>query len=181
MWIELPEMIEPVFVAELVTITPMKAGSGPDGGGVELPGSVDQSRPQVGVRGSSAKPLKLLGAARPLNVLSFAHCAPQNVTELPTAALWSLMTKLPPPGAKENPTGAQVVVAILPPTSVMVVVMVNEPADAYVCEPLTEYEPPAPVIVPAVEVPSPQSMLAEKSDSVPDGLAASVNVAVRPL
>src|SRR2546427_6092653 len=161
-------MVDPVLVAELVTITPMKAGSGRDGGGVELPGSVDQSRPQVGVRGSSAKPLKLLGAARPLNVLSFAHCAPQNVTGLPTAALWSLMTKLPPPGAKENPTVAHVVVAILPPTSVMVVVMVNEPADAYVCEPLTEYEP-APVIVPAVEVPSPQSMLAEKSDSVPDG------------
>jgi hypothetical protein len=130
-------MVEPVFVAELVTITPMKAGSGPDGGGVELPGSLDQSRPQVGVCGSSAKPLKLLGAPRPLNLLSFAHCAPQNVTELPTVAFWSLMTKLPPPGAKENPTVAHAAVAILPPTSVMVVVMVNEPVDAYVCEPLT--------------------------------------------
>jgi len=59
--------------------------------------------------------------------------------------------------------------------------MVNEPAEAYVCEPLTEYEPTAPAIVPVVELPSPQSMPAEKSDSVPEGLAASVNVAVRPL
>src|SRR5258706_2087289 len=133
-------MVEPVFVAELVMITPMKAGSGPDGGGAELPGSLDQSRPQVGVRGSSAKPLKLLGAPRPLNVLSLAHCAPQNVTELPTLACWSLMTKLPTPGANENPTVAHVAVAILPPTSVMVVAMSNEPVNAYVCKPLTAEE-----------------------------------------
>src|SRR5712691_4009240 len=127
---ESPEIAEPVLVTESVTTTPMNAGRGPDGGGVELPGSVDQSTPQAGVRGLSAKPLKLLDALVPLEVLSLAHCALQKVTELPTAAFCLPMTKVPPPGANENPTVVQDAVAVLPPTSVIVVVMVNSPVDA---------------------------------------------------
>jgi hypothetical protein len=74
----LPEIVEPDFVLELVTITPMNAGSGPAGGGVLLPGSVLQSTRQLGVAGFSAKPLKLAGAAPPLSELSFHHCAPRR-------------------------------------------------------------------------------------------------------
>src|SRR5216683_2679276 len=113
------------------------------GGGVLLPGSVVQATPQLGVVGSSPKPLKLRGAEPPLVGLSFAHCAPQKVTALPVAAFLSPMTKLPPPGAKANPTVLQELVAVLPPTSWMVVVMVKMPVVAYVCAPLTMYAPPA--------------------------------------
>src|SRR5258708_2626277 len=102
MWRVLPEIVEPDLAAELVTITAMKVGSGPAGGGVLLPGSAVQPLPQVGVVGFSAKPLKLRGAEPPLKELSFAHCAPQKVTEVPVAAFRSPMTKLPPPGP--NPT-----------------------------------------------------------------------------
>jgi len=73
-----PEICEPDLDVELVTITPMNAGSGPVGGGGLLPGPVVQSVPQLGVAGSRAKPLKLAGAAPPLRVLRFHHCAPQN-------------------------------------------------------------------------------------------------------
>jgi hypothetical protein len=47
------------------------------------------------------------------------------------------MTKLPPPGANENPIAVQDAVAVLPPTSLMAVMIVNIPVDAYMCEPLT--------------------------------------------
>src|SRR6266478_1438860 len=137
MWTVLPEISEPSLPTELVTITAMKVGSGPSGGGVLLPGSVVQATPQLGVVGSSAKPLKLRGAEPPLVGLSFAHCAPQKVTEVPVAAFLSPITKLPPPGAKANPTVVQELVAMLPPTSWIVVVMVKMPVVAYVCAPLT--------------------------------------------
>src|SRR5712692_692811 len=137
MWTVSPEISEPSLPTELVTITAMKAGSGPSGGGVLLPGSVVQATPQLGVVGSSAKPLKLRGAEPPLKELSFAHRAPQKVTEVPIAAFLSPMTKLPPPGAKANPRVLHDVTAMLPPTSLMVVVMVKVPVVAYVCEPLT--------------------------------------------
>src|SRR5258708_24383739 len=95
-----PEIVEPDLVIELETITPMKAGRGPAGGGVLLPGSVLQPVPQLGVLGLSAKPLKLAGAVPPLKEFSFHHCAPQNVTAVPTALFWSPITNEPPPGAK---------------------------------------------------------------------------------
>src|SRR4029077_780986 len=108
MWIESPEIADPDLVTKWVTTTPMNAGSGPDGGGVELPGAVDQLLPQPGVCGLPAKPLKLRGAP---NELSSAHCALQKVTELPTAPFLP-MTKLPPPGANENPIAVQDAVAV---------------------------------------------------------------------
>ena len=46
-----PEIVGPDFELELVTITPMKAGNGPSGGGALLPGLVVQSTPQLGVDG----------------------------------------------------------------------------------------------------------------------------------
>jgi sulfur carrier protein ThiS len=91
------------------------------------------------------------------------------------------MTKLPPPGANENPTTLHDALAVLPPTSVIVVVTVNWPGDGNVCEPSTAYAP-TPVLdtIPAVELPSPQLIVAVKSEAVPDGAAASAKVAVRP-
>jgi hypothetical protein len=68
-----PEISEPDFDIELETITPMNEGSGPAGGGGLLPGPVVQFVPQLGVDGSSAKPLKLAGAVPGLSVLSFHH------------------------------------------------------------------------------------------------------------
>src|SRR5712691_7514736 len=182
MWTVSPEISEPSLPTELVTITAMKAGSGPSGGGVLLPGSVVQATPQLGVVGFSAKPLKLLGAEPPLVGLSFAHCAPQKVTESPTEAFWSPMTKLPPPGAKPNPRVLHDATALLPPTSLMVVVMMNVPVVAYVCEPLTVYGPPlGPAMVPAVaKVASPQAMLAEYSAAVAL-VSGSVKVATVPV
>src|SRR5215468_10473729 len=55
------------------------------GGGVELPGSVDQLTPQVGAGGVSSKPLNAAGAVPPESEFAFHHCAPQKVTALPTA------------------------------------------------------------------------------------------------
>jgi hypothetical protein len=43
-----------------------------------------------------ANPLKSEGAAPPLSVFKLAHCAPQNVTRLPTTALRSPTTNVPP-------------------------------------------------------------------------------------
>ena len=94
-----PEILGPDLLDELVTITAISAGSGPSGGGELLPGSALQLIPQAGVPGLSAKPLKLRGAGPPLSALIFAHCAPQNVTEVPTAEFSFPMTKAPPPGA----------------------------------------------------------------------------------
>ena len=96
----LPDVVGPDLAAELVTITPISAGRGPSGGGELLPGAARQAIPHVGVLGLLAKPLKLRGAGPPVRKLTFAHWAPQNVTELPTAALLSPITKAPPPGAK---------------------------------------------------------------------------------
>src|SRR4051812_2429611 len=103
MWIELPEIADPDLLTELVTITPMKVGSGAEGGGAELPGAVIQLTPQSGVRGDLAKPLKLLESFPAAARLFWVHCAPQNITRSPMPACWLPMAKLPPPGANENP------------------------------------------------------------------------------
>src|SRR5260370_36701605 len=125
MCIESPEIVAPDLFTESVTTTPMNAGSGPVGGGVELPGSADQLRPQPGARGLSAKPLKLLGTPRPFNELSLAHWALQKVAELPTEASCLPMTKLRPPGPNENPIAVHDAVAVLPPPSLMAGLVVN--------------------------------------------------------
>src|SRR2546422_6148765 len=91
-----PEMVGPDLVTGLEAITAMKGGT--LAGGPELfPGSVIQLPPQVGgaVLVWSANPLKARGAGPPLRELTFAHCAPQKVTVLPTAALRSPITKEP--------------------------------------------------------------------------------------
>ena len=133
----MPEIAEPLLAGALVTMTAMNAGSDPAGGGVEFPGSALHLAPHVGVVGSSANPLKL-AVAMPPSEFSFAHCAPQNVTELPNEPFGPPITKLPPPGAKENPIVLHDVTAAEPPVSVTVVVMVKLPVVAYECEPETE-------------------------------------------
>src|SRR5260370_1338305 len=79
----LPEIALPDWLIELETITPMKEGSGPGGGGALLPGSVVQVVLHVGSMAESSQPLKEAGAGPPLKVLFVAHCAPQKLTEVP--------------------------------------------------------------------------------------------------
>src|SRR4029453_8060789 len=115
-----PVIVEPDFEIELATRTRTKAGSGGGGGGGPLPGSVDQLRPQAGlVIGLLAKPLKAAGAGPPLSELSFDHCAAQKVTAVPTAELTSPITNEPPAVAAPMRTVHEVV-AVLPPTSLIV-------------------------------------------------------------
>jgi hypothetical protein len=89
-------MVGPDFVIELDTRTVMNGGT-LVGGPELLPGLLIQAPPQVGGFGlvEPAKPLKPAGAAPPLSVLKFAHCALQNVTRLPITAFPSPITKLP--------------------------------------------------------------------------------------
>jgi hypothetical protein len=90
-----PEITDPDFVIALATITRIVAGTLP--GGLELlPGSVFHVPPQVAGFGVVifANPLKESGAEPPLKLFCFAHCAPQNITDLPTTAFLSPMTKL---------------------------------------------------------------------------------------
>lgn len=92
----LPAMTGPDCVIEPATSTVIWDGI-VDGGLELLPGSLFHEPPQTGglVFVELAKPLKLLGAAPPLREFSLDHCAPQNVTFLPTTALRLPMTKLP--------------------------------------------------------------------------------------
>src|SRR5438094_10455594 len=102
----------------------MKSGSGPAGGCGLLPGPVVQFAPQLGVAGLSANPLKLAGAAPPLSVLSFHHCAPQNVTWVPLALLPSPIVHVE--GVKTT-TEQSPVFAMLPPSSTMWTLIVCGP------------------------------------------------------
>lgn len=167
-----PEIVDPDWEIELETITAIKAGSGPGGGGGLLPGSVDQLVPQVTDAGAFSKPLKADGAEPPLNVFSFPHCAPQKVTGVPNAAFPSPITKVPPATVAKTRTG-QDAEAVDPPSSMTLIVTVNVPVDAYVWLPLTTNGPPVgPVTVPAELLTSPQSIFALKSDATPNGLAS---------
>src|SRR4051794_8817230 len=100
MWATVPPMVGPDFVARVVTITPMSAGSGPLGGFELFPGPALQADPHDGVA-LSAKPLKLLGA--PLGrMLFWVHWAPQKRTAVPGLSVSAPlvvrgpMTKAPP-------------------------------------------------------------------------------------
>ena len=127
-----PESVEPDCAAELLTMTAMKAGSGPSGGGVLLPVrpvQVDGGIEQLGDFGLPAKPLKLAGPGPPLIELSFDHRAPQKVTAEPTALSLSPITKEPPPGAAAKINTLQVLAVVEPPSSLTVVVMLKLPVD----------------------------------------------------
>src|SRR5204863_534810 len=81
---------EPDWVTELDAITVINCGmllGGPE----LLPGLLVHVPPQAGgfVLVEFAKPLKLRGASSLLSEFNRAHCAPQNVTWLPTTALRS--------------------------------------------------------------------------------------------
>src|SRR5258708_32514852 len=107
---------------------------------------------------SASNPLKLAGAGPPLRELLASHCAPQNITCVPTALLRSPITN-EPPCANTNTSVLHVATVWLPPASLIVVVIVNLPAEPYTCEPETAYGPwPAPgVTVPDELELSPQS------------------------
>src|SRR5215467_6504917 len=124
-----PEIFDPCFVTELATITPMKLGSGPFGGCALLPGRAVHLIPHTGAVTLPSNPLNDDGAAPPLSELRLAHCAPQKVTFVPMALLWSPITKLPP-WAKANTITWVVAVAVLPPSSTMLMVMVCGPSTA---------------------------------------------------
>src|SRR5712692_10475193 len=162
-----PEIVGPDLLDELVTMTPISRGSGPSGGGVLLPGSVLHPAPQLGVPGLSAKPLKLRGAGPPVSELTFAHCAPQNITELPTTAFLSPMTNAPPPGAKASVQMTVTVFELIvePVAFVMDACTVSVPGFTLeygnVAIPLTSVTP-----VPAVPASGPDVTL--KSTATPD-------------
>src|SRR6267378_5213809 len=96
-----PLMTDPDLVTLLETMTPMNAGT-LGGGGVELPGSVDQVPPQFGggsprkLSSNPAKPFIASGGAPPLMRLMFAHWLLHQVTWLPRPASKSPMTKAAP-------------------------------------------------------------------------------------
>src|SRR4051794_25494470 len=87
-----PEIVLPFLSMLPATIASITGGNGPAGGSELLPGPVVHEPPQPPVT-SLAKPLNAAGAVPPESVLSFHHCAPQNVTCDPVAALPSPMTK----------------------------------------------------------------------------------------
>jgi hypothetical protein len=93
-----PEIVDPDLLIELDTMIAIYDGM-LSGGPELLPGSVVHVPPQLGgvVLLWLAKPLKLAGAVPPLKEFSFHHCAPQKVTDVPTAAFRSPITKCPPP------------------------------------------------------------------------------------
>jgi hypothetical protein len=93
----LPEIVEPDFVMELDAITARYDGT-LLGGPELLAGSLVQVPPWAGgfVLVEFANPLKLDGAEPPVRLFDLFHCESQNVTWLPTTALRSPMTKLPP-------------------------------------------------------------------------------------
>src|SRR6267143_6211095 len=135
----LPLMIDPDWVTLLETITPMNLGT-LGGGGVELPVSVDQLPPQFGggrprkLSSNPAKPFIALGGAPPLMRLIFAHWLLHHVTWLPSPASRSPMTKAAPlPVAKAKIVTEHAEVVVLPPTSLIdVVVLKKVPVEAYV-------------------------------------------------
>src|SRR5437773_10431807 len=96
MWMVSPEIVDPLCVIVFDTITPIKTGSGPGGGGGLLPGSVVQSVPHAGgVPAVAAKPLNAAGAAPPPNVLRLLQLELQKVTSVPMAALPLPITNAP--------------------------------------------------------------------------------------
>src|SRR5690348_3964892 len=118
-------MLEPDLEIELETITAMKAGSGPTGGGGVLPGVVDQVVPHAGnAAGAFSNPLNAAGAAPELRSFCFHHCAPQKMTAVPVAAFRSPITKVPPVEPAKIST-RQLAVVLLPPASAIEVVIVN--------------------------------------------------------
>src|SRR5579859_6046549 len=86
---------DPSWVTLLATATSMYSGSGAGGGSELLPVPVVQASAHMGAGNELTQPLNDDGASPPLSVLSFHHCAPQNVTWLPRAALPSPIVKLP--------------------------------------------------------------------------------------
>src|SRR6267378_6485350 len=133
-----PLMTDPDLVTLLETITPMNLGT-LGGGGVELPGSVDQVPPQFGggrprkLSSNPAKPFIALGGAPPLMRLIFAHWLLHHVTWFPSPASKSPITKAAPFAvAKAKIMTEHVEVVVLPPTSLIFVVIEKVPVDAYV-------------------------------------------------
>jgi hypothetical protein len=106
---------------------------------------------------------------------------PQKVTELPTSAFLSPMTKLPPLTAPKMRTWL-VASAVLPPSSTMCTLTVNKPLPANVCALLAVYEPLLPAHRPEEggEL-SPQSIVAVKSAEFEVVVFVSVNLATAPL
>src|ERR1700747_1895260 len=86
---------EPSWLIWLATATSMYSGSGAGGGSELLPVPLVQARPHAGVGNELTQPLNDDGAGPPLSELSFHHCAPQNVTAVPTAVSRSPTVKLP--------------------------------------------------------------------------------------
>src|SRR5438270_5827602 len=101
MWTVSPKIVEPDWLIECETMTAMNVGSGPGGGGGLSPGDVVQLVPHVTAGGDFSKPLNEAGAVPPVRPFSFHHSALQNVTEFPTTAFLSPMTKLPPPATTQ--------------------------------------------------------------------------------
>lgn len=87
-------MVLPDWVTRSDTMTAICAGTLP-GGEALLPVRDVQVLPQAGGAPvvDEANPLKELGAEPPERRFALAHCAPHQVTDAPTAAFWSPITK----------------------------------------------------------------------------------------
>ena len=89
-------MVLPDWVTWSDTMTAICAGT-LAGGAALFPVLDVQVLPQAGGEPfvDDAKPLNELGAEPPERLFALAHCAPHQVTDAPTAAFWSPMTKAP--------------------------------------------------------------------------------------
>ncbi len=86
--------------------------------------------------GSSAKPLKLADTFRalvvfPLREFSFHQSLPQKVTAVSLDAFSSPITNALPPVGNANTIVGHLATVLLPPTSVIVVVIVTGPVKPY--------------------------------------------------
>src|SRR5262245_31172694 len=94
----LPDTWEPNLLTAVGTNTAMNDGTVAGGPRLFPPELVHVMPHATGAENPSAKPLKAFGAGPPLRVLTFAHCAPQNVTDAAGDALTSPTVKTPPVG-----------------------------------------------------------------------------------
>src|SRR5436190_55419 len=174
----LPEICDPDLDTELVTITPMKSGSGPAGGFGPLPGPVGPLTVpgEVVPSPQSIVAVKSLTGANGLASVNVATFPLNDFVETVGVA------QLAESGASAM-IATPFAVAWFEELTLSVIVTLTgfDPSSVYVCVPLTVNGPPVgPLTVPEVTEPSPQSIEALYWAAGAEA-SGSVKVATGPL